>query len=212
MDLTLDEDLTNQLRTFVTKHHVTMNSALLAVWGILLGKYNGTKEVVLPNLVSVRPPKVEGIENMFGLFTNVLPIRVAWAETQSFVDLLQKVQQETLKCNEYAYYSFVEIQKQSELNDQLTDHLWVFENYPTNPSIFSSNENRNFAITDYQVVDEPHVKYGIMCFPEEKLTMKFGYDQNIYEAEQVQEILNHLHTLIKTIVHNPTQTIGDYQL
>ncbi|WP_258728522.1 amino acid adenylation domain-containing protein [Bacillus atrophaeus] len=212
MDLTLDEDLTNQLRTFVTKHHVTMNSALLAVWGILLGKYNGTKEVVLPNLVSVRPPKVEGIENMFGLFTNVLPIRVAWAETQSFVDLLQKVQQETLKCNEYAYFSFVEIQKQSELNDQLTDHLWVFENYPANPAIFSSNENRNFAITDYQVVDEPHVKYGIICFPEEKLTMKFGYNQNIYEAEQIQEILNHLHTLIKTIVHHPTQTIDDYQL
>ncbi|MED4721878.1 non-ribosomal peptide synthetase [Bacillus atrophaeus] len=212
MDLSLDEDLTNQLRTFVTKHHVTMNSALLAVWGILLGKYNGTKEVVLPNLVSVRPPKVEGIENMFGLFTNVLPIRVAWAETQSFVDLLQKVQQETLKCNEYAYFSFVEIQKQSELNDQLTDHLWVFENYPANPAIFSSNENRNFAITDYQVVDEPHVKYGIICFPEEKLTMKFGYNQNIYEAEQIQEILNHLHTLIKTIVHHPTQTIDDYQL
>ncbi|MEN1938909.1 amino acid adenylation domain-containing protein [Paenibacillus sp. 102] len=212
MDLTLDKDLTNQLQTFVTKHNITMNSALLAVWGILLGKYNGMKEVVLPNLVSVRPPELEGIENMFGLFTNVLPIRLIWTETQSFVDFLQKVQLETLKCNEYAYYSFVEIQKQSELINQLTDHLWVFENYPTNPAIFSSNENRNFAITDYQVVDEPHVKYGIMCFPEEKLTIKFGYDQNVYEAEQVQEILSHIHKLIKMIIHNPTQTIGAYKL
>lgn len=57
MDLTLDKDLTNQLQTFVTKNNITMNSALLAVWGILLGKYNGRREVVLPNLVSVRPPK-----------------------------------------------------------------------------------------------------------------------------------------------------------
>lgn len=115
MDLTLDKDLTDQLQTFVTKNNITMNTALLAVWGILLGKFNGTREVVLPNLVSVRPPEVEGIENMFGLFTNVLPIRLAWTETQSFVDFLQKVQLETLKCNEYAYYSFVDIQKQSEL-------------------------------------------------------------------------------------------------
>ncbi|PEE40234.1 non-ribosomal peptide synthetase [Bacillus pseudomycoides] len=212
MDLTLDKDLTNQLQTFVTKNNITVNSALLAVWGILLGKYNGMKEVVLPNLVSVRPPEVEGIENMFGLFTNVLPIRLAWTETQSFVDFLQKVQLETLKCNEYAYYSFVEIQKQSELINQLTDHLWVFENYPTNPEIYSSNENRNFAITDYQVVDEPHVKYGIMCFPEEKLTIKFGYDQTVYEAEKIQEILNHIHQLINMILQNPTQTIGDYKL
>ncbi|HDR7472132.1 TPA: non-ribosomal peptide synthetase, partial [Bacillus toyonensis] len=184
----------------------------LAVWGILLGKYNGVREVVLPNLVSVRPPEVEGIENMFGLFTNVLPIRLAWTETQSFVDFLQKVQLETLKCNEYAYYSFVDIQKQSELKNQLTDHLWVFENYPTNPAIFSSNENRNFAITDYEVVDEPHVKFGIMCFPEEKLTIKFGYDQTVYEAEKIQEILNHIHQLINTILQNPIQAIGDYKL
>lgn len=56
MDLTLDKDLTNQLQTFVTKNNITMNTALLAVWGILLGKFNGTREVVLPNLVSVRPP------------------------------------------------------------------------------------------------------------------------------------------------------------
>ncbi len=83
MDLTLDKDLTDQLQTFVTKNNITMNTALLAVWGILLGKFNGTREVVLPNLVSVRPPEVEGIENMFGLFTNVLPIRLAWTETQS---------------------------------------------------------------------------------------------------------------------------------
>ncbi len=64
MDLTFNKDLTNQLQTFVTKNNITMNTALLAVWGILLGKFNGTKEVVLPNLVSVRPPEVEGIENM----------------------------------------------------------------------------------------------------------------------------------------------------
>ncbi|PGV54250.1 non-ribosomal peptide synthetase [Bacillus cereus] len=212
MDLTLDKGLTNQLQTFVNKNNTTMNSALLAVWGILLGKYNGMREVVLPNLVSVRPHEVEGIENMFGLFTNVLPIRLAWTETQSFVDFMQKVQLETLKCNEYAYYSFVEIQKQSEMMNQLTDHLWVFENYPTNQAIFSSNENRNFAITDYQVVDEPHVKYGIMCFPEEQLTIKFGYDQTVYEAEKIQGILNHIHQLINIILQNPTQAIGDYKL
>ena len=62
---------------------------------------------------------------MFGLFTNVLPIRLAWTETQSFVDF--QAQLETLKCNEYAYYSFVDIQKQSELKTELTDHLWVLK-------------------------------------------------------------------------------------
>lgn len=212
VDLILDEDLTNQLQNFVTQNHITLNSALLAVWGILLGKYNDTQEVVLPNLVSVRPPEVKGIENMFGLFTNVLPIRVTWTETQSFVDLLQNVQQETLKCNEYAYHSLVEIQKQSELNDQLIDHLWVFENYPTDPAIFSPNENRNFAITDYQVVDEPHVKYGVICFPGDTFTFKFGYNQDFYEAEQIKEIVNYFHMLIKTMVHDPTKLIGDLQL
>lgn len=66
-----------------------------------------------------------------------------------------------------------------------------FENYPTNPAIFSSNENRHFAITDYEVVDEPHVKYGIMCFPEERLTIKFGYDRTVYEAENTGNIKSH---------------------
>ncbi|MEH7270665.1 hypothetical protein V7093_20760, partial [Bacillus toyonensis] len=70
----------------------------------------------------------------------------------------------------------------------------------------------HFAITDYEVVDEPHVKYGIMCFPEEKLTIKFGYDQTLYEAKKIQEILNHIHCLINMILQNPIQTICDYKL
>lgn len=211
VDLILDENLSRQLRTFVTQNHVTLNSALLAVWAILLGKSNETHEVVLPNLVSVRPSEVEGIENICGLFTNILPIRIAWEDTQSFVDFLQKVQRETLKCNEYAFYSFAEIQKQSELKDQLTDHLWVFENYPTDPSVFSFNEKRGFVIKDFQVVDEPHTKYGVICFPEEKITLKIGYDLSTYDTEQIQELSSQLYRLIKTIVHDPTQQIGDFR-
>ncbi len=212
MDLTLDEQLSSQLRTFVTDNRITLNSALMVAWSVLLGKINHVQEVVVPNLVSVRPADVEGIERMFGLFTNVLPIRVSWTESSTFAELLQVVQQDTLKCNEYAYCSLIDIQKESALQDQLTDHLWVFENYPTDPAVFAPSKNRDFVIKSYEVVDEPHTKYGIICFPEERITLKFGHDQHVFATEQVRETLDRLHRLIKAMVNNPTQTIGDFQI
>ncbi len=45
-------------------------------WALLLARHTGRDDVVLGATVSGRPPEIDGVEAMTGLFINTLPVRV----------------------------------------------------------------------------------------------------------------------------------------
>ena len=85
----IDETLTATLEKIAARNKVTLNIILETVWGLLLQKYNNHHDVVFGKVVSGRPPEIEGIENMVGLFINTVPVRVTsiGARAQTTVNL-----------------------------------------------------------------------------------------------------------------------------
>ncbi|NED56427.1 hypothetical protein G3I24_36780, partial [Micromonospora aurantiaca] len=55
---------------------VTLNNAVQACWGVLLGRLTGREDVVFGMTVAGRPPVLDGIGEMVGLFSNTLPARL----------------------------------------------------------------------------------------------------------------------------------------
>ncbi|MEO0777801.1 MAG: amino acid adenylation domain-containing protein, partial [Bacteroidota bacterium] len=55
--------------------HVTPSLFLQTAWALLLARYNYTQDVVFGKTVAGRPPELEGIEQMTGLFVNTIPVR-----------------------------------------------------------------------------------------------------------------------------------------
>jgi len=46
------------------------------VWALLLARCGGTDDVVFGATINARPPDLEGVESMLGLFINTIPARV----------------------------------------------------------------------------------------------------------------------------------------
>ncbi|MBE0343734.1 non-ribosomal peptide synthetase, partial [Paenibacillus sp. 28ISP30-2] len=126
----LAEETTRQLRTVAERNGATLSNLFLATWGIVLGAYNQSEDVVFGTVVSGRPPTLEGVEQMLGLFINTIPVRIKFDAEQSFSDLLRDVQRMAVQSQAYDYCSLAEIQSQSAIKQQLLDHFVVFENYP----------------------------------------------------------------------------------
>ena len=54
-------------------------------WALILSKYCNQQDVVFGSVVSGRPPDLEGVENMIGLFVNTLPVRIRIASDQTLL-------------------------------------------------------------------------------------------------------------------------------
>jgi hypothetical protein len=72
ISIVLDREKTAGINRLAALEQVTLNTVTQALWGILLGKYNGREDVVFGAVVSGRPPGLEGVETMVGLFINTI--------------------------------------------------------------------------------------------------------------------------------------------
>ena len=109
-----------------------MNAFAQGAWSLLLRRYCGTCDLVFGATVAGRPPELEGVERMVGLFINTLPIRVRVDDDQRLIDWLTGLQKEQAQREAYSDTPLIEIQGWSPLtaSTPLFDTMYAFENYP----------------------------------------------------------------------------------
>ena len=90
----LTEDRTAALTALVRSRGVTLSAVVQMAWAIVLGELTSPDDVTFGTTVSGRPPAVEGIESMIGLFVNTLPVRVRLDAAESLGQLLDRIQAE----------------------------------------------------------------------------------------------------------------------
>ena len=137
LELHLSAQVNRKLQDIGQKHHVTLSTIVQAAWALLLSRYSGEKDVVFGVTVSGRPGSFSGIENMVGLFTNTLPLRLQISPQQQLIPWLEQIQQLMLQLQDYSYTPLVDIQASSELPGirHLFESIVVFENYPVDDSV-----------------------------------------------------------------------------
>jgi amino acid adenylation domain-containing protein/non-ribosomal peptide synthase protein (TIGR01720 family) len=209
VSLSLDRLKTNALMELASRNHVTLNTIIQTVWGILLGRYNGKQDVVFGTVVSGRPPEVEDVESMVGLFINTIPVRISFEEnsTLTFNRLLQKVQEEAIISEPHHYYPLAEIQAQSTLKQNLLDHIMIYENYPIGKQIEELTGRNHpdeaaihLELSDIDVFEQTNYDFNIVAAPGEQLTIHLDYNGNVYQRDWVLRISKHLNKLFQQII------------
>lgn len=127
--ISLGQEVTRQLNEIGVRYGVTLNTVIQCIWGLVLARYNDTEDVIFGTVVSGREAPVEGIEEMIGLFINTIPVRIGYPHQKHFGDVLQAVQKQAVESQRFNYLNLAEVQALSDLNKELMDHVFVFENY-----------------------------------------------------------------------------------
>ncbi|WP_141699581.1 non-ribosomal peptide synthetase, partial [Pseudomonas sp. BIOMIG1BDMA] len=94
LNLQLDTELTQGLKTLSQRHGTTLYMTLLAAWGALLSRLAGQDEVVIGSPVANRN-RVE-VEGLIGLFVNTLAVRIDASGEPTVQTLLARVKAQTL--------------------------------------------------------------------------------------------------------------------
>ena len=219
--LELEEEDTGKLNRLLAKYHVTLNTTVQATWGILLSRYTGRHDVVFGSVVSGRPPEVEGVESMVGLFVNSVPVRVSYDENgnTSFAELLKKIQQDAVTGGPFHYHPLAEIQSESSLKQRLLDHLLVFENFPVRDQIdgLASREEtkksgRIFITSSSETFEQTNYNFNLVILPGKRLYLKFAFNEYIHDIPFMEWMAGHFYHLVRQVTTDPERKIQSLEL
>jgi len=213
-EFTIPNDVYHQLCLMTRTHRITMNSLLQTVWGVLLGRYNNTTDIIYGTVVSGRPADLPGVESMVGLFINNIPIRMNYSEDTGFISLANKVQNEFLQSIPYSHLSLAEVQSFSQVGRELINNILVFENYPIEAGLESLGlgSGLTIAFDKSYMVEKTNYDFEIVVTERDNLTVKFRFNANVYDECTARRIGEHFQFIIEQVVRHPTIPIREIEI
>ncbi|MEH2068927.1 MAG: amino acid adenylation domain-containing protein [Nostoc sp.] len=205
----LPASATAALQSLVRQHHLSLNTLVQGIWGLLLSRYSGLKDVVFGATFSGRPPELVGSESMLGLFINTLPMRLLVSPQALFWSWLRDIQDRGFTQRDYEYCSQGQIHEWSEVPGSLPlyESLLVFQNYPVDSSV---QRSANHEINQTQVSSiGAQTKYAltILVSPTSQLDFRIIYKRSRYDNSAITLILEHFLALLNSIVDLPEQSL-----
>uniref|UniRef100_UPI000619C7CB condensation domain-containing protein n=1 Tax=Paenibacillus dauci TaxID=1567106 RepID=UPI000619C7CB len=185
----LSEATSEKIKQISSTYQVTMNTICQTVWGLTMQKYTGTQDIVFGGIVSGRPPEINGIDRMVGIFLNTIPIRIRSEQDQTIVKLLQQIQENNVASQPYEYVPLADIQLASLSKHNLIQTLVVFENYPMeelNQAITDAND-ADFVLEDIRTVEKTGYSLNGLFYMKKQLIYKIMYDANLYSDQLMDE-------------------------
>ncbi|WP_231503724.1 condensation domain-containing protein, partial [Paenibacillus sp. 1-18] len=214
LDCDLGGELTRRMESIAKQHQVTINTLMQSAWGLVLQRYNGSRDVVFGSVVSGRPAEITGIETMIGLFINTIPVRIRAEEGAAFTDVLKATQELALASSAYDTYPLYEIQAQTEQKQSLISHIMVFENYPMEQQIeqSASGDEDAFEITNVSMFDQTSYDFNLIVIPGEAIRISFRYNSLVYKQAGVARMQGHFMHVLEQITANPNLPVSELEL
>lgn len=213
---TINKDLREKLTAFCQQNSVTENVFFQTIWGILLAKYNNTNDVVFGGIVSGRPAEIQGVESIIGLFINTIPLRVLFEKEDTVKQILLNVQQKSIESLPYHYQSIAEIQLNANRNQQLFDHIMVFENYPVEEMIAgelsSENKKANIKLLETDSYEGEGYDFSLVVVPGKETLVRFTYNAAKYIQNDIESLKRHFEYLLNQAVENFEKPVSEIEL
>ncbi|MDX6614894.1 MAG: hypothetical protein QOD75_4080, partial [Blastocatellia bacterium] len=209
----LTPEVTSALQTFARQHRLTTYTMVQAAWALLLNRYSGEEDIVFGTTVSVRPAELEGIETTAGLFINTLPVRAQIPGNASLLSWLKSLQTQSVEARDFEHTRLVDVQQWSDLppGQSLFDSILVFENYPTDESIWAFGSD--LKLTDARsIVSRTNYPLTLLAMPGAELTLRLIYDANRFDGDAIARLLGHMATLLAAMIRAPEQLVSELSM
>ncbi|XRE44268.1 Polyketide synthase modules-related protein [Tenacibaculum discolor] len=198
------------IKNICKKEATTENIFLQTIWGILLGKYNNTNDVVFGSVVSGRPTEISGVEEMIGLFINTIPVRISFDKDMEVKKLLKQVQSTFIKGTDHHYVQLGEIQSNTSLGRGLFNHVVIFENFPTmEADALFQEDGEGLALLSSDVYERTNYDFTLVIVPGEKIIIRFEYDTSKYSSSSINNLKNHFNQCINQVCNNHEVCVKD---
>ncbi|MFI7362316.1 amino acid adenylation domain-containing protein, partial [Streptomyces sp. NPDC050149] len=202
----LDEHETAALTAFAREHGLTLNTLVQGAWSLLLSRMTGLDDVVFGVTVSGRPPELDGVEDMVGLFINTLPLRLRLRPDEPFSALLGRLQEEQALLLAHQHLGLSEIQRIAGLGE-LFDTSMVFENYPLDAGDMTQASG-GLKVLRTVGYDATHYPLGLVAMPDTTLRFQLDHRPDVFDTAAAAELGEQLLRTLRLLLTAPQTPVG----
>lgn len=202
----LDERESEELTAVAREYGLTPSTIVQGAWSLLLSGMTGVDDVVFGVTVSGRPPELDGVEEMVGLFINTLPLRVRLRPQEPFAALLTRIQDEQARLLAHQHLGLAEIQRLTGFGE-LFDTSVVFENYPLDADDLNQSSGA-LKILRSVGYDATHYPLGLVAMPDRTLRFQLDYRPDVFEHAQAEELAERLLRTLRLLIAAPRTPVG----
>jgi amino acid adenylation domain-containing protein len=208
----LDLAMSDRLKRFARRRHLTLNTLVQAAWALLLSFYTGEADIVFGATVSGRPPELTGVEKMIGLFINTLPVRVSICPEDLTAHLLERTQSEQAEARQYGTASLASIQMWSEVarGQPLFETLVIFENYPAAEIEITSQTG--LSVEEGRGYEQTHYPLCLLAWSAEDIGLRFSYDRLRFEDETIRRLAKHYQNILTAFAADDAGRVSSISL
>lgn len=201
------------LAALAARWQVTVGTVIHTLWGVLLGWYNHSDDVVFATVVSGRPDSLEGARQLVGLCINTVPVRLQIEPGQSLAQLAAVMQQRAGAAAAHHFSSLAEIQNLTPLKRDLLNHLVAVENFPRPAKDAGANplgeEPTGLTIAPSGGHEQIDYDLALVVVPGEPLAIELHYNSLAYDPAAVGRIGGHFQQLLQAVVAKPELGVAE---
>ncbi|WP_052389925.1 non-ribosomal peptide synthetase [Belnapia moabensis] len=194
------------LRNFARAERLTLNTLFQGAWALLLARYAGEPEVTFGTVVSGRPPDLDGIDAMIGLFINILPTRAGVPGERQVLSWLRELQARQLETAPFQHVSMQQIRQWSGLAADIDpfETVLIFENFP-----LAETGGGAGLVEEPLYVGRTNVPVTVLVAPGESIRVKVLYDHRRFGAPAIGRAVGHLRNLLLGLARDPEARLRD---
>lgn len=208
----IDPELTMQLNRLAMTHDSTLYMVLLAAYYIMLYKYTGQEDIVIGTNVAGRSHP--DLENIIGMFLNVLPLRNYPRGDLAFREFLAQVRRNTLDAFDNQDYPFERLL--SKLNIK-----WDQNRNPLFDTVFTMQDfkDREVRIDSFNIVPFdipiPIARMDLILILAETnqgIEVIVEYSTKLFKRSRMESLPKHYQELLAQFVANPDGLIRNLEM
>jgi amino acid adenylation domain-containing protein len=208
----LGEALSKKTRELVKETNTTLYMVLQAILILLLWKYTGQKQIVIGSPVTAR--KNLDLQNIIGMFVNLVALKNQIHENKSFLEFLGEVRSNAIEAFDNRDYQFADLVKQLQLpreagRNPLFDIVFTFTDITDykmrlkNLKIFNSKHKRE--LTNFVLHVEGLVNQG-------RIGLNFSFSTNHFKRSRVEKMLARYLEILEQVVEEREIPLKDIQV
>jgi amino acid adenylation domain-containing protein len=204
--------LSSEIREAARRYRVTTNTLIQGAWAALLSRYAGQNDVVFGSVVSGRPHELPRVEEILGVFINILPVRVRTDDDQTVSQFLQRIQREQAEARQYEYTPLADMRRWSGLTGavELFESILVFENYRAADRVHSGTGDLQFRAA--RSFERTHYPLTLMVSPSGDFEFLLVYSTAKFDGAAAERILRHLTVLLEGLTADAQAVIAGLPL
>lgn len=217
----ITQEETNTLKHIAEEERATLFMLLLALFDIMLAKVCHQEDIVVGIPVAGR--RHTDLEQIIGMFVNMLAIRSFPSANKTFIEFFQEVKELTLKGFENQDYQFEDLVEKvlphREFNrNPLFDVVFSTQNIDIAPEV-EETTTHSTAPTDFQ---SDQYEYGQHSAKFElvlhgftnpgNLFFIFEYSTTIYQKKTMERLAGYFKEIVATVTQNPHIKIADIEI